>query len=295
MKKSNNIEELVSASLSLVDKEYGTYIAPDEVYTMVQPQQNFYEFPKAKSIVVSGDIHGDFTQLVFKCCVQYGMTETLIIVAGDCGFGFERPGYYENLYKKCVKKLSKANNWLLFVRGNHDNPAFFNLEPIRHQRWMTLPDYSLVKACGHTILCVGGATSIDRLLRMTSKYYHQPNPSDPLAPNLYWKDEAPFFDKVRLDAIDELCAIDTVITHTSPSFCELSSHQGLEQWAEHDEDLLNDVKNERKVMDDLHAYLYAKNHPLRYWFYGHFHQSWHAEIDGILYNMLDIMELRELR
>ena len=46
---------------------------------------------------------------------------------------------------------------------------------------------------------------------------------------------------------------------------------------------------------DLHAYLYAKNHPLRYWFYGHFHQSWHAEIDGVLYNMLDIMELRELR
>lgn len=271
----------------------------------MKKSNNIYEFPKAKGIVVSGDIHGDFTQLVFKCCVQYGMTETLIIVAGDCGFGFERPGYYENLYKKCVKKLSKANNWLLFVRGNHDNPAYFrstpslgslkNIEPIQHQRWMTLPDYSLVKACGHTILCVGGATSIDRLLRMTSKYYHQPNPSDPLAPNLYWKDEAPFFDKARLDAIDELCAIDTVITHTSPSFCELSSHQGLEDWGMHDKDLLEDVKNERKVMNDLHAYLYAKNHPLRYWFYGHFHQSWHAEIDGVLYNMLDIMELRELR
>ena len=45
-------------------------------------------FPKAKGIVVSGDIHEDFTQLVFKCCVQYEMTDTLIIVAGDCGFGF---------------------------------------------------------------------------------------------------------------------------------------------------------------------------------------------------------------
>ena len=57
------------------------------------------EFPKAKSVVVSGDIHGDFTQLVFKCCVQYAMTDTLIIVAGDCGFGFEREGYYEGVYK----------------------------------------------------------------------------------------------------------------------------------------------------------------------------------------------------
>ena len=98
-----------------------------------------FEFPKAKGIVVSGDIHGDFTQLVFKCCDQYCMTDTLIIVAGDCGFGFERPGYYENIYTKCNKKLSKANNWLLFIRGNHDNPAYFNLQPIKHRRWMTAP------------------------------------------------------------------------------------------------------------------------------------------------------------
>ena len=60
-----------------------------------------YSFPRAKSIVVSGDIHGDFTQLVFKCCVQYEMTDTLIIVAGDCGLGFDRPGYYENIYNRC--------------------------------------------------------------------------------------------------------------------------------------------------------------------------------------------------
>ena len=254
-----------------------------------------YEFTKAKGIVVSVDIHGDFTQLVFKCCMQYRLTETLIIVAGDCGFGFERLGYYEGVYKKCCNRLAKANNWLLFVRGNHDNPAYFNVEPLKHQRWMTLADYSVVKACGHSILCVGGATSVDRILRMTAKQYHLPNPSQPLAPNMYWKDETPFFDKSRLDMLDEMCAIDTVITHTSPSFCELSSYQGLENWAEHDEDLICDVQHERRVMDDLKAYLCSKNHPLHHWFYGHFHQSWHAEIDDVHYNMLDIMELRELR
>lgn len=117
--------------------------------------QNVFEFPNANSIVVSGDIHGDFTQLVYKCCVQYGMTDTVIIIAGDCGFGFEKPECYE--------------------------------------------------------------------------------------------------------------------------------------------DLLDDVKRERKVMDDILGYLYAKNHPLRYWFYGHFHQSWHCEIDGVQYNMLDCVELREVR
>jgi len=29
--------------------------------------------------------------------------------------------------------------------------------------------------------------------------------------------------------------------------------------------------------------------------YGHFHESWHCEIDGVVYDMLDCMELRELR
>ncbi|CUQ51773.1 Uncharacterised protein [Parabacteroides distasonis] len=27
-------------------------------------------FPEAKTIIVSGDIHGDFNQLVFKLCIQ---------------------------------------------------------------------------------------------------------------------------------------------------------------------------------------------------------------------------------
>ena len=49
-----------------------------------------YEFPECKSIIISGDIHGDFNLLVNKMCMQYKMENTLLIVAGDCGFGFER-------------------------------------------------------------------------------------------------------------------------------------------------------------------------------------------------------------
>lgn len=255
---------------------------------------NAYKFPGAKHVVVSGDIHGAFTELVFRCCMRYGMTDTLIIVAGDCGFGFERPGYYEDVYKQCSKRLSKANNWLVFVRGNHDNPAYFNQKPIKHRHWMTLPDYSVVNACGHAILCVGGAISIDRMWRMTLRPFHLQRPAEPLVPNVYWVDEAPFYDESQLDVIHELYAIDTVVTHTSPSFCELVSHQGIQNWAIRDEKLMADVKTERSVMDQLHSYLLTKNHSLRSWYYGHFHQSWHAEIDGVMFHLLDIMELREL-
>ena len=46
-----------------------------------------FEYDEAKQVVVCGDIHGAFETMVFKTCVQYGMTDTLVIVAGDCGFG----------------------------------------------------------------------------------------------------------------------------------------------------------------------------------------------------------------
>ena len=254
-----------------------------------------YDFPEAKGIVVSGDIHGEFNQLVYKCCVQYKMTDTLIIVAGDCGFGFEKPGYYENVYNRSRVRLSKSNNWIVFVRGNHDNPAYFNDCPIRHRRWMTIPDYSIVKACGHNILCVGGAISVDRSYRISDPHYHVSKKDEPLARNIYWVNEYPVFDNDKLDEVNEHCFIDTVITHTAPSFCELTSKSGMANWSIRDEDLMDDVKRERQVMDKILYYLKSHNHPLRYWFYGHFHQSWHQEIDGVQYNMLDIMELRELR
>ncbi len=253
----------------------------------------FIEYPKAKKVVVSGDIHGDYKQLIHKCCVLYGMTDTLIIVAGDCGFGFERPGYYENIYKHCSKLLQKANNWVVFIRGNHDNPAYFEGKQVNYKRWKAVPDYTVIKACRHTILCVGGAISVDRMLRMCDNC--QIKSDDPLSPNIYWSNELPMYDKTKLDDINDKCAIDVVITHTSPSFCEKSSHQGLESWAAHDNTLLADVHKERETIDYILNYLVEHNHPITWWYYGHYHQSWHCEIEDIRYHMLDIMELSEIQ
>jgi predicted phosphodiesterase len=257
---------------------------------------NIYEFTDAKHVVVAGDIHGDFEALVYKCCVQYCMTDTLIIVAGDCGFGFQRPVYYEDIYKKVRNRLSKANNWFVFVRGNHDNPAYFDGQQVKYKRWKAVPDYSVLKVCGHTILCVGGAISVDRSWRKL-EYLGRTvveGEDERFLPEVYWPDEKPVYDEAKLAAINEVCAIDVVVTHTAPSFCELKSKRGIENWIYKDEDLEDDIKAERKVMDNIQAYLYAHSHPVDYWFYGHFHQSWHDEIDGIKYNMLDVKQVHQL-
>ena len=125
-----------------------------------------YTYPEAKSVVISGDIHGDFNELVYKLCIQYQMTDTLLVVAGDCGFGFEKKAYYEQILRRNAKRLNEANNWIVFVRGNHDNPAYFDGTTFKHKRMRCVPDYTVLQVCNHNILCVGGAISIDRKIRM---------------------------------------------------------------------------------------------------------------------------------
>lgn len=54
-----------------------------------------YAFPDAKSVVVCGDVHGEFNAVIYKLCIQYQITDTVLIIAGDCGFGFDKPGFPE--------------------------------------------------------------------------------------------------------------------------------------------------------------------------------------------------------
>lgn len=260
----------------------------NKVYTL--------SFPEARNAFVSGDIHGDFNLLVYKLCVQYQMKDTVLIVAGDCGFGFGKKEYYEQMARRNAKRMNEANNWIVFVRGNHDNPLYFDGKQFKHKRFIAIPDYSILLACKHTILCVGGGISIDRRYRMEEwkKYCAKnrmcPNTEDKFGKNFYWSDEAPVYNDEMLTLINQKFAIDTVITHTAPDFCEQINKNGLHSFAASDENLLKDVEDERTTMTKLYDRLVYDAHPLTHWYYGHFHQSWHSSIEGVLFKMLDIME-----
>ena len=248
-----------------------------------------FNYREAKSVVVCGDIHGAFEEMVFKLCVQYGMTDTLLIVAGDCGFGFEKPGYYDQVFIKISRRLAKANNWVVMIRGNHDDPAYFQKQRIHHERFRCIPDYSIVTACGHTILCIGGAISIDRTYRLAVD--SRPHSAQTAC---FWADEMPYYDEEALAEINAKYKVGIVVTHTSPSFCELLTKDGLMGWAKRDETLLEDCERERAILDRIFDSLFEAGQPLTHWFYGHFHQSWHASIYSVLFSMLDIMEFKEV-
>ena len=103
------------------------------------------------------------------------------------------------------------------------------------------------------------------------------------------------YDVSALDAIrDAGLKVDIVVSHTAPSFCEFQSKSGLASWAKDDPGLIEECEAERQTMDAILAHLQRDGHPLERWYYGHFHNSWHSEIDGVWYKMLDIMELLEV-
>lgn len=271
-----------------------------------------YDYQNAKGVVFCGDIHGKFDELVYRMTTLYGMTDTVVIVAGDCGFGFHRRGYYDGVYERVLPKLERANCWVVFVRGNHDNPAYFDGEEINKKRWIAVPDYSMVAACGKRILCVGGATSVDRHNRESYKpvfsltknegprvrigicYLDEVTNFDPAD---WWPFETPYYDESALASVDRIGrTFDTVVSHIPPSMCEdVTPPTWLSYLVENDPTLTDDMKRDRETMDALLHYLRWHCHPIRNWLYGHYHHSWNAEIDGIHYTMLKTMEMKELR
>ena len=163
-----------------------------------------------------------------------------------------------------------------------------------------MADYTILLACNHTILCVGGAISIYRYHRINAwgdyclKHEIAPIRSDKLSKNYYWIDEFPIYDDEMLTIIKKQYDIDTVITHTAPDFCEFTNKKGLYSFAATDENLLIDVDCERATMSKLYNRLIHDAHPVSHWYYGHFHHSWNASIDGVFFRMLDIMEFASI-
>lgn len=254
-----------------------------------------------KNIYAVGDIHGHFDILV-GMIKNYDIKDSAVICCGDCGVGFSGPEVDKGLMGKLNRTCSRNNVRVIMVRGNHDNPRFFD-EGLVNTKYITaVPDYSLIRApfieCGE-ILCVGGATSIDRTRRLDEKEavvkrylkYHPDctiEEAKQATPNSYWEDEAPVYKEDEFKAIkDEGFVINHVITHTCPSFCEPLSKDGIEYWLATDPGLDEVINSERVVMDQIYSKLLEDGHDIKSWTYGHYHKHWSQVIDGVRFTMLD--------
>lgn len=216
-----------------------------------------------KSVYVIGDLHGYWRLLEYKI-KNSDISDSVIIVAGDCGFGFEKPAFYEQTYNKIKRTLYKQNITIIFVRGNHDDPEYFDGEKINWEKFIAVPDYSVLTFDLNNksnILCVGGAISVDRLWRI-QKELKSDN-------RLYWNDEIPVYKPEILDNIKEdEVLIDAIVTHTSPSFAPLKD----KSFIVYDRSLVEDISYERLTMTQIYDHIIKDKHPLKIWIYAHFHQ-----------------------
>ena len=250
-------------------------------------------FDEYDSFYVCGDIHGEFKTLLYEI-KRKKISNAIILIAGDCGIGFEKSEYYTQLYKKLSETLQKLNCQLLLIRGNHDDPIYFEQKLIDFPYMKTLPDYSIIRFKHRNILCVGGAISVDRTYRLEIMQRTRRKNSD--KPKCYWENEVVVFNE---SALAELKTndihIDTVVTHTAPSFCMPITKSGIESWLLADVQLDKDVTEERMVIDKIYSQLQSDTHPVSDWIYGHFHNSHVEYISNVCFRMLDIIELCELR
>lgn len=242
-------------------------------------------------LYISGDIHGEFRTLVYNIR-RLAIKDAVIIVAGDCGIGFEKIGHYEQLYRKIRKTLDENNCILLLVRGNHDDPRYFEEELIDFPRMKTIPDYSIVKIASRTVLCIGGAISLDRYDRLSEIETRRITRKSEIS--IYWENEYPIYKESEIQQISDMgISIDTVVTHTAPSFCYPQTKRGLGHKMLNDKYLEKYLDNERSIMTQIYSKLIASNHKIKDWIYGHFHSSHTEFIDGIRFSLLDIDELKE--
>ena len=244
-----------------------------------------------KTLICIGDVHGEFSRLRFKLAQyikKYGLTDTIFIVCGDCGFfgkNTDNKWFYHER-SKINNILVNSGNELYFFRGNHDNPEFFNSNSEyivgKTTTIKVLKDYDILNSELYgRILIVPGAISIDRYAREED--------------SSWWKDEGTL--NLTDSELSEIGTVDLVLSHTLPYLTKLSKEQldNLEEKEKlykgskyYNNTLSIELLNEKNYLIKLQSVIKAKQ-----WISGHYHVSTINLIDNTKYISLNIMEFYE--
>ena len=197
--------------------------------------------------------------------------DSIIFVCGDSTFGFHDYEYYMSLCEKFNKLCELNNVTILFIRGNHDDPSYFEEMKINFSNIKCLPDYSVVITSRFTTLCVGGGISIDRIWRKQQEFR-----INKIAKNgnkkLYWENEAPIFDGSKIQShINDGVIIDSIVSHSSHNTAIPHTKTLSKEWLKLDKNLKSDMAHERQVLTDVFDFISSQKMKIKWWSYGHFH------------------------
>lgn len=222
---------------------------------------------KNKPLLFLGDHHGAWLQL-FDILDAKKITDCYLISVGDSGIGFKSKENQRRFNEQLNKEFESRNIYFMSIRGNHDDPDFYQGEDrVSLSNFELIEDYTLAEYGDKKIQFIGGATSIDRTSRNEGISY--------------WEGEVLNFDK------DKCQEVDILVTHTAPSWCfPQQFNEMVYGWAREDAFLIEDLTDERAIMDEICKLCKPKIH-----LYGHFHSSWTERVNGCIHRLLDINEI----
>jgi UDP-2,3-diacylglucosamine pyrophosphatase LpxH len=220
-------------------------------------------------IILVGDIHGEFSSIE-NICRRFSNLN--IIQLGDFGIGFTQNKLKEQrILNNLCGTLKRSNNYLYVIRGNHDDPVYFD-DRCYDETLTFLSDYSVLTQNDKKILCVGGGISVDRILRKEGLSW--------------WSGEV--FNLVP----EKIQKADVLLTHVAPTNFPISKEETnplVLEFAKDDPTLISQLKAEKKLVQELNDLCKPKQH-----FFGHYHISVKYEVNGVEYRCLDINESSEL-
>lgn len=239
-------------------------------------------------LYVLGDTHGENMRIAPHLIGDDKSLKKCILHCGDFGIGFSSIKGDVTMMERLNTRLKKYNITMYVVRGNHDDPKWFNstgtiTEGYQFSNVILVPDHTILNLTiqdeEKVVYMNGGAVSIDRINRTPNKSY-------------WWNENVTALSAKDLADIPD--NLDIVITHTRPQGVFPLDKRGIEYWLLKDMALDVDLDIELEVISDIFEEINAKNSEYRH-YYGHFHDSFTECIDDRWHNLLNICELREVR
>ena len=249
-----------------------------------KPKFKKYTYEK-QPIYVIADIHGHFEKLMSDIET---IKNCLLIIAGDIGLGFQSQVETAKTLSKLNKKCITQNINILLLRGNHDNPKFFNNKDNQYSfsNIKTIPDYSIISVDKINILCIGGAISEDRVYRLNFMKNHDDDYE------CYWKNEKLKYDKNILNEIqNSKINIDYVVTHCGPKCACIKEFDTYKNWVDDDKSLEEEILKERSDLNEIFEFLLENGHKIKGWLFGHYHYENNMEYKGVKFYSLPQADL----
>lgn len=233
-------------------------------------------------IYITGDTHGQFGHVEAFCERFQTKRDDILIILGDAGVNFS--GWMKDFWKK--RLLESLPITIFCIHGNHEQRPE-TIETYKEMIWqggmvyyeeefqhlLFAKDGEVFDLDGKKAIAIGGAYSIDKLIRLTYGYG-------------WWSDEQPS-DKIKeyveqqLEKLD--WRVDVVLSHTTPLKYEPVEvfMQGIDQ---------------SKVDKSTEIWLDSIEERLNYekWYCGHYHTKKKVDRLEIMYNNFDVFGMKDL-